>query len=260
MSTALTLLLQATDGSTFDQLHDALHLKNNKIDVANHYSDYLKLLQNNVGDATLLMANQIYIHDDYQLNEQFQDVATTQFQSIVESLNFTDSVKSADIINQSVDKKTNHRIKDLVEPDAFDSDTRVFLVNAIYFKGQWEQPFDTNKTFTGDFYINETETVPVDYMNVKDYFYHTMITDLDAHALELKYANSNMSLITVLPNNRTGLSELESKLQEFNLASITSNMYSEEIDVTIPKFTIEFQSNLNDVLKNVCLKETKTIF
>lgn len=252
VATALALLSQATDGHTFEELQNGLHLTGyDKSAVANHFPKYFEQLQNNAGDSTLSIVNQIYVQQGYQLNENFRETAAKKFSSGVDSVNFSDSSKSAEIINHFVEERTHERIKDLIKPDMLDSDTRVILVNAIYFKGDWEQKFNKKDTFTGDFHTSDTDAISVEFITGKKYFNHANLHAFDARALEMEYANSKFSFVIVLPNSRNGLPELESKLKNFDLANITSQMHSAEIEVTIPKFTIQFEANLNDVLTNV---------
>ena len=74
---------------------------------------------------------------------------------------------------------------------------------------------------------------------------------MDASPLELKYANSNISLVFVLPDSRTGLPALEAKLKDYDLGKIVKQLERERYDIKIPKFQIEYEIKLNNVLKNV---------
>lgn len=228
-----------------------LHLTGDKATAANQFAEYYGLLQKSVGQSTLSIANQIYVQLGYQINKNFEEVAVKKFLSGIGSLDFAKATESAQTINHFVEEKTKEKIKDLIKPDMLSSDTRVVLVNAIYFKGNWEYQFDKEFTTEGDFYTSETDTVPVDFMHIKKKFNYAVLDDLDATALEMKYANSNFSFVIVLPNSRTGLSALETKLKNYDLAKITDEMHLQEVDVTIPKFKVEYEINLNEVLKKV---------
>lgn len=59
-------------------------------------------------------------------------------------------------------------------------------------------------------------------------------------------------MMIILPNSKTGLSALESKLHTINFGELRKNMYNEEVNVEIPKFKIEFDIELNEPLKKVC--------
>lgn len=244
-------LFIGANGNTFEQLRKGLHLSADKAVVANNFHEYYGLLEKSVGKSILSIANQIYVMTGYKIQPQFQEVAVKKFMSGIESLNFADAAPSARHINKFVEEKTKDKIKDLIKPDMLNGDTRIVLVNAIYFKGNWEHQFNKDRTYEGDFYIGETEKVPVEFMTIKKKFNYAVLDKLDATALEMKYANSNFSFVIVLPNHRTGLAKLESDLRNYDLGKIVDDMYEQEVDVTIPKFKVEFEINLNDVLKKV---------
>lgn len=251
MSSALALLSQGAEGSTFEQLSQGLHLGNDKSITASQFLEHREALEHNLGESKLSIANRIYVQHGQQLSKSFEDVAVSKFKSGIESLNFTDSEKSAGSINHFVEEQTNGKIKDLIKADQLDANTRSVLVNAIYFKGDWEQPFNSELTEKSNFYNSETETVSVDFMYMDSDFNVAYINYLDATALEMKYASSNISLVIVLPNNRMGLSALETKLKDYDLKKIAETFYYGRCEVTIPKFKIEYEINLNDVLQNV---------
>lgn len=175
-------------------------------------------------------------------------------------MNFNNSAESAQVINQFVESKTNNKIKDIVNADSLDADTRVILVNAIYFNGTWEHTFDKYQTEEQDFYINDADKISTDFMHKKRYFNYTDSADLDATALEMNYDNSELSFLIILPKKRTGLSALESKLQNYDLSKMVDQMYSAEVDVEIPKFSINFDIKLNEVLEKVCILRWFSVF
>lgn len=165
MATSLALLSQAAGGSTFDELRDGLHLNgSDKTAVANDFYNFDTKLQKNLGDAKFSMVNQIYIQEGRALNKTFQEVATTKFRSGVETLNFADKAKCVDTINHFVEEKTNGKIKDLVRESSLSTDIVAILVNAIYFRGNWEKPFSEERTRVADFYINDNEKIPTEFM------------------------------------------------------------------------------------------------
>lgn len=250
---ALVLLSQGTSGYTFEQLKTRLHLSSDKEISANQFLENREILESNAGESTISIANRIYVQQGQQLNKYFQEVAVTKFKSGVESLNFVESQKSAATINHFVEENTNGKIKELIKSDQLDSNTRLILVNAIYFKGNWEKPFLKDATYKNDFFNSETETVSVDFMYVNDEYNYVYLTDLEAEAIEMKYANSNTSFVIVLPKSRTGLVSLEVKLKDYDLTKITENMKTDRYEVQIPKFKAEYEIKLNNVLKDVSI-------
>lgn len=251
VANSLALLSQATDGSTFDELKKGLHLNVDKSTIANQFPEYYKQLQNGAGSSIFSIANQVYVQQGYAIKKNFQEVAVQKFLSSIESIDFSKKNEAAARINQLVKEKTYNKITDLIKPDMLGADSRVILINAIYFKGDWERKFNEQFTAKDDFYISETEKVKVDFMYMSNSFNYAFLDDLEASALELKYANSNFSFVIVRPNSRTGLSALETKLNNYNLTAITEKMEYDEIDIWIPKFKAEYEVKLNDALKNV---------
>lgn len=251
VSNALALLSQGTAGSTFEQLRHGLHLSNDKSIVANQFLEHRETLERNAGEATIAIANKIYIQEGRQLKKNFEDIAVSKFKSGVETVNFAESAKSAENINNFVAERTGRKIKDVIKPNQLTSLTRSVLVNAIYFKGAWEKPFDKEYTHKDDFYNSETETVSVDFMYKDSRFNTAVIDELDATALELKYKNSNLSFVILLPHAQYGLVALESKLKDYDLAKVGERLESNRYMVLIPKFKVEYEIKLNDVLKNV---------
>lgn len=76
--------------------------------------------------------------------------------------------------------------------------------------------------------------------------------NLDATAIQLKYKDSDMSMIVVLPNQRSGLAALDAKLKATNLGAIVGRMtISDKVAVSLPKFKVEFEVSLPKTLAKV---------
>lgn len=155
-------------------------------------------------------------------------------------------------MNDWIKKKTNNKIKNLISADSLDADTRMMLVNAIYFKGLWTYPFDPPyRPFKRPFYINEQDSVEVEFMFTKDPFKHGKFEHLDASAIEFPFKDSNISMLVILPNSRTGLAALESKLQNIDYNELSEKMVFWDINVIFPIFKIEFDIEMNEPLEKV---------
>lgn len=259
MAVALTLLSQAANETTYEELRKGLYLNSDKAVVADQFHKAFRLIDESAGQSKLMIANQVFVQQEYQLKEDFQKMAVEKFHSGVSSVNFRDVVKTKEIINNFVAEKTNGKIDGFVKNLKFGQETRVFLINSIYLKSMWQKPFSErsskrvyNESFYKEkFYITETKTVDVEFMKMKDYFWHTTVDALDVATLRLDYANSNFSFIIILPNSRTGLSMLESQLHNVVLSEIIDQMSFSECHIKIPKFKVESKFRLNDILKQV---------
>lgn len=254
MASALALLTQGANGRTLNELSQGLQLNTDKNTISNEFSKYSKALNNGVGSSIFSIANRIYVQEGYQINPNFSSVAANMFQSGVESVDFRNVNIATRKINHFVENQTNRKIKDLIKPDMLGPDSRLILINAIYFKGAWEQPFNPNRTTKGDFYISETEKVSADFMNIEGFYRFNFLNDLNITVIEMDYINSNLSMVIVVPYSRIGLSALERNIKNQNLATIIRNlMETDEVEFSLPKFKIESEIKLNDVLKNVSL-------
>lgn len=161
----LALLSQAADGQTYTELRDGLYLNGaDKTMVANQFYTFAQQLHKHFGNAKFSMANQIYVQQGHKLSEKFQTVASSKFDAGVEMLNFGNAIKSAEIINGFVAEKTNGKITKLVESDSLSQDMMVYLVNAIYFKGIWQYPFDKKLTRQQPFHTSDNRIVSIDFM------------------------------------------------------------------------------------------------
>lgn len=245
----LSLTAQGSEGITKEAFLKVLNVPSTEVS-ADGYKNVMDIL-NNVEDVALFMANKVYIQESYKLKDAFKTAIIKYFYSEIQPLNFSQSATAAEIINSWVENKTNQKIKNLISPSDLDNNTRLVLVNAIYFKGKWAKPFDVESTTTEKFYVNETDTIDVQMMHLTKKFYYKEDETLDAKVLELPYTNKDVSMIIILPNKRNGILELEKKLAGVDLTKITENMYRPEVSVSLPKFKIETTMELNKPLVEV---------
>jgi serpin B len=250
IQSAVTLAMFGAEGDTKQEMLSGLKYPAtySSDSIANNFKAFTENVQKTNG---LKIANKIYVMKNYSVKKSFNDIATKSFASEAQTLDFSQNEESAAAINGWVEDNTNHKIKDLISSDSLDADTRMVLVNAIYFKGFWTHQFKPSDTYKAPFYLNEDQSVNVDFMKVKKHFKYGRLQDLDATAIELPYKDSDISMLIILPNSRTGLSALEAKLNTIDLGELSTKMYSQEVNVEIPKFKIEFDITLNEPLKKM---------
>uniref|UniRef100_A0A6P7FAL4 Antichymotrypsin-2-like isoform X8 n=1 Tax=Diabrotica virgifera virgifera TaxID=50390 RepID=A0A6P7FAL4_DIAVI len=247
----LSLASQGSGGKTQKALTSALQVADIATLAEGYKAAMLKL--NSVEDVTLLMANKVYVKNEYALKDEFKDKVVNHFFSEVQNVDFSQSAAAAKTINTWVEEKTKDKIKDLIQPDDLNDDTRLVLVNAIYFKGKWAAPFKPEDTKTEKFYLNDNDSIDVQMMHTKKKFFFKNDEALDAKVLELPYTNKDLSMIVILPNKRNGINELELKLANTDLTKITENMFRPDVIVALPKFKIETTINLEEPLTKLGL-------
>lgn len=251
---ALAMAYLGADGKTAEELQKNLHLPSSEKDLVGQY--FAQLLNKKSGEVDLSIANRMFVNSDFSLKTEFNEKAEKYFKSGTETLNFKDlATESIQIINKWVEQKTNNKITDLLKPGSIDADTLAIIVNAIYFKGKWQQPFSLESTMKKAFWISNEESLDVDFMYGGDRrLNYGDIPELNATAVELPYENSDMSMILIRPSEKNGLADLENKLSSMSILELSSKMNSQDVDVMMPRFKIDFSTGLVDVLKEMGIR------
>ncbi|KAI5632540.1 serpin (serine protease inhibitor) domain-containing protein [Phthorimaea operculella] len=210
-----------------------------------------------LNSVTLNVANRVYVNEGpYQLEPGLLEDAKNVFDAAIEKIDFKQSKAAANTINQWVEQQTNHKIKDLFLDDSFNDDTQLVLVNAIYFKGKWHNPFLSRRTMQQDFHIDTKTTIKVPMMhNIDDYRYIESAA-LGAQLLEMPYLKNEASMLIILPNEIEGLNGVLQKLADGVDLMMTElkKMRRREVYVSLPKFKIETSLNLNELLPKIGIK------
>ncbi|KFQ16144.1 Serpin B10 [Leptosomus discolor] len=153
-------------------------------------------------------------------------------------------------INSEVEHQTEGKIQNLLPPGSVDSLTRLVLINALYFKGNWATKFKSEATRQRPFRINTHTTKPVPMMYLSDKFNWTYIESVQTDVLELPYINNDLSMFILLPSDITSLQKLERELTFENLSAWTSLELMEKMkmEVYLPRFTLEEKYDLKPTL------------
>ncbi|XP_077289764.1 antitrypsin-like [Arctopsyche grandis] len=250
----LGLLSVGARGNTQKEINNAIQLQDPEMIKSTFQATMAKL--NSIEGIKLNIANKIYVKDgeNFQLSPAFKSVAADHFSSDVQNVDFSHSEQVTRAINEWVESKTNHKIKDFIPPKTIDKTTELVLVNAIYFQGSWQKPFNKKLTHKKKFNKNEKDTVDVDLMCQKGYFSHAELPEWNSDILSLPYTNSDTSLIIILPKTVNGLKALEEKILNCEIHQILNMMESKQVDVSIPKFKIESTFNLKTLLPELGMK------
>lgn len=245
----LSLTAQGSGGGTKQELIKALNVHSVE-ETADGYKTLMSRL-NSIEDINLHLANKVYVKDSYKLNETYKNALTKYFASEIDALDFSNQTEAAQKVNSWVESKTNDKIKNLIKPNDLNQDTRLVLVNAIYFKGRWAQPFRVQDTTPDKFYINETDSINVLMMHQTKKHMCREDRELNAKIIELPYVNRDVCLVIILPNKRNGIAEVEDKLREVDLTKIIQDLRKYEVMLSLPRFKMETSINLNEPLSKV---------
>ena len=244
---ALTMLLNGCDGNTYSQIKEMLgygDLTPEEINVA--YQSLTEQLLAADTKVQLALANAVWYRNGFVVKPSFVETMQTDFDARTEGLDFG-SPSALETINGWAADNTNGRIEQVL--DQISPEAVMFLMNALYFKGDWTWQFDPELTSYGPFYLQDGTTVTVPMMqgkiNAKTYMGEGFA------ALELFYGRKNYSMVIILPDD--GLDSWMENLQPADWSSVTSGLdqeaYLHEVMVKLPKFSFEYEKKLNEQLQ-----------
>ncbi|XP_047107719.1 serpin B4-like isoform X2 [Schistocerca piceifrons] len=242
----LALTFLGAKGNTAKEIARGLRLPEDRAVVKDGVGAVMNRLQDS-NDVLLDIANRIFLKEGYGIKEGFNQSAI-RFKAGVEEVDFLQEPQARKIINDWVESKTNSKIKDIIPPDVLNNDTRMVLVNAIYFKGEWLKKFEKRDTYPLPFRSAVGSAKNVDMMFQVEEFKYTEINDLNSQVLLLPYKGERLSMMIFLPREVDGLASLEEKLASFSLQDTVNNLHESNVHVYLPKFKMEYSKQLNDAL------------
>ncbi|KFQ82137.1 Serpin B10 [Phaethon lepturus] len=234
--------------------------------VCEAFQALLLELQNLGESYVLTLANNLFIQQGFELQQQFLMCAKELYGAMLQTVDFHGAVEAARIkINNWVESETQGKIKELFAPGMIDARALLVLVNVIYFKASWEHKFEEQKTVQRDFKLNQNEKKPVQMMYQKGMFKLGYIEEMGAQVLELPYAQKSLSMIILLPGDMAdgpagGLEQIESTMTYENLMlwASSEHMFETKVEVYLPRFKLEGTFNLNEVLQEMGMTDIFT--
>merc|ERR1712020_261999 len=190
---------------------------------------------------TFKHANKLYFEQDLKLNECLRLALADQ----IELVDFKKSPEETRVnMNKWVEEATRGRIQDLIPEGYVDYSTKASIVNAAYFKGQWQSQFKPKDTKFGNFYITRDQIRMVKFMVQKGSFNYYVSEELQAHVLEMPYEGDHVSMVIILPPWKDdSLQETVKRMTPETLQGVMGEIQTgfykvEKLDVLLPKFSI----------------------
>ena len=237
ITTALAMTWGGAEGETAAQMREVLHLEGAADEVMTLSGQLAGSLQDPARPVVFRIANQLFCEQTYKLVPAFVAKTRAFFGAPVELLDFKKKPEPSRVhINQWVEEKTRHRIRNLIPPGKVMPDTRLVLVNAIYFLGDWDDPFNHDETRPMPFHLTASEARDVPTMNNRGGF---RIAQKDGvTALEIPYKGGELSMMLLLPDAIDGLAAVEGTLDAKKIDGLASAMKIELVWVALPKFEV----------------------
>jgi serine protease inhibitor len=247
---ALAMTYNGSEGETQQAMARALEIEGLTLEEVNRaFADLKSTLATADPKLQLTIANSLWARKGVSLKPDFIQRTKEFYAAEVTSLNFGDSGAPA-TINSWVKNNTGGRIDKIV--DEISSDTILFLINAIYFKGQWATEFEKGKTREDDFKLADgsQKKLPMMSQSGKYNYYKSK----DFQAVSLPYGSGRMSMYVFLPD-KSSLDQFEKRLTVADWETWMKSFRVAPGEVILPRFKIEYEVNLNDALKALGMSE-----
>jgi serpin B len=238
ISSALAMTWGGAKGDTAAQMQKTLHFTGDQATVVTGWGSLTRALSEPSRPLKLAIANRLFGEKTYKFEQPFLDRTKAAFDAPLEALDFKGAYEPSRVhINAWVEEQTQKRIKDLLPARSLNADTRMVLVNAIYFLADWAQPFEQTGTYMQAFNVSK------DKRDKKVMMMHGAKTLRIAQAagvqvLEMPYKGNDASMLVFLPTELDGLDALEKSLSTEKLDAWTAALAPQLVDVSLPRFEV----------------------
>ena len=235
---ALGMLNNGADGQTLKEINQTLGFGDAGADAINAFCQKMLKESNTLDEKTkALIANTIFVNEGLgcRLQEGFIDKANTYYDAQPQNRDFDDG-ETMDVINQWASDHTMGMIPEVLNEDTFRPSAVSYLLNALYFKGIWSNPFRVDMTQDESF--GGGEDVPMMHKMGEDFNYAE--NDL-YQAIRLPYGNGAYRMDIFLPREDKTISEVLDALDGSNWQP---QYIMKEMDLKLPRFETETYQDL----------------
>ena len=245
---ALHMAANGASGETKEVMKKTLGVADLSDEEVNGAAESLiEQLLNMDQEVAVAIANAIWFRDAFTLQPGFDELIQKHYDGLIEGLNFDDP-EAKETINRWVEDQTQGKIKDLIQ-QIKDSDV-MFLINAIYFKANWQYQFDPSETQEAPFYLADRASVPVSMMANEgakvNYHYEEGL-----QVVELPYGNGQFNMVMLFSQQENTVTDLMRDLTVDQLNDWLAQTDTLTTHLMMPRFKTDFKLNLSDVLKGM---------
>jgi serpin B len=234
---ALAMTWAGAGTNTADEMRRVLHVEGDVGAVSTGFGKLQTSLQDPRRPLKLRIANRLFGEQTFAFEKPYLERTRTAFGAPLEPVDFHDNFEAGRVhINSWVADQTEKRIKDLLPERSITKDTTLVLVNAIYFLADWQSPFMPNATFEAPF-TTATGKKSVPTMHARNVL--RLAKTSGVKLLELPYVGNDIAMWIALPDRPDGLGAVEQALSSRTLGDWATAMSSQDVDVSLPRFTID---------------------
>lgn len=244
---ALAMTYNGADGETKEEIAQVLNTEMEIEDMNRANASLLALLNKDRIDMTLTVANSMWLNGEHEMQDEFAENNQDYFNAEIQQIDVT-SGKSVDKINSWVEHATNGKINDMVA-SPLDPDLVIILLNAVYFNADWQYAFDKKQTNAAPFYMSDGRNVEKQFMKMEKELEYLKTDKFEA--VSLPYGEGEMSMTVFLPSEDITLDDFTLSLSSEKWESWKEKFNEELLTLELPKFALDYEVELNDVLKNL---------
>jgi serine protease inhibitor len=248
VSLALAMAYNGAEGTTRQAMHETLQLPDLTVKQVNEaYSQLLNDLTSVDKKVILTIANSVWYRESFQVNAPFLEATKTYYDAEVRALDFS-RPDATTIINNWVSLKTNQLIRKII--DNISNETMMYIMNAIYFKGEWKYGFDMSESGPDAFYLEDSGFQQVRMMRQQTTL--SYYSDEVVSVAELPYGRGNYSMMVVLPHGGVSMDQTMAYMSNDTWQQITSNqLVPVKLDLKLPAMKFAFEQKLKPALTNM---------
>jgi serine protease inhibitor len=234
--TALGMTYAGARGETAREMREALRLRLPDEELHPAFALTIQRLKA-AGEVEVAVANSLWSQEGSPLEAAFLELVGRHYGGGANPVDFRRRAEEARAtINRWVEGETQRKIRDLIPPGGVDGDTRLVLVNAVYFKGLWADAFRKEATREEAFRLEGGGTVRVPLMHRQGSVPYVQADGYQA--VELVYRGGDLSLLVLLPDGVDGIRELEGKISAQQLQNCAARMRDREVKLFLPRFKV----------------------
>ena len=245
ISIALTMTYNGAIGETERAMAETLEIDGLDLSTINNSNKALRdSFENPDPKVEISIANSIWSRQGIEFNPEFLERNREFFGAEIASLDFN-SPQATTTINEWVDTNTNGKIEKIV--DRIDPQTLLFLINAIYFKGNWQDKFNKSMTRPGTFHLTNGNQKQVQMMHRKGVYPYFRGERFEATSLP--YGDGRLGMYIFLPNRDSDLNKFLRNLNAENWQTWISQLQGRRHELMLPRFKLKYEVKLNDTLE-----------
>jgi serpin B len=196
------------------------------------------------------IVNSAWYRDDFVIKEPFFDALRTYYNARLSGLDFDNTVAAKQTMNDWVKEATRGKIPSII--DQIEPAHILFLINAVYFNGEWSSRFDKSKTTDAPFYLADGSSVNVKMMQQKEDF--QFYRGENYSALRLPYGDKSFAMTLILPQGSENADGIVDELGNGLWEQLVAPVSESEVNVYLPRFKVECTYNLIPALEVVGMK------